>query len=288
MSFDVLDLVDAEATQVEMLPLADIQPNPHQPRRYFEPEALMDLSRSIVANGLLQPITVRRLSDNRYELVAGERRTMAFRNLGRERIPAIVREFTDEQSAVLALIENLQRKDLNFFEEAIGIAKLMDQLDLTQQQISVQLGKAQSTVANKLRLLRYSPKLQQIMLEANLTERHARALLKIEDPAELELVVAYIIEHRYNVDQTEQYVESLLQKKEHQLRTRLFIVKDLRMFQNSINKAVSMMNLAGIPVSSVKSETEEFVEYKITVPKAAVYKPRPDKKGNNQTRIGVV
>lgn len=288
MALSFMSKKNREINKVVLLPLSEITSNPNQPRKHFDPDALQELSRSIIANGLLQPVTVRRLESGRYELIAGERRTLAFRSLGREHIPAIVEEYSDQQSAVLALIENLQRKDLNYFEEAVGIAQLMDLLELTQQQISVRLGKAQSTVANKLRLLRYPVPLQQTMLEAGLTERHARALLKIEELPKLEAAIGHIVEKQLNVEQTEEYVQQLLLKKEIKTRTRLFVVKDLRMFQNSINKAVSMMSLAGIPVDSVKHETDDYIEYVIKVPKAAVYKTKPAKPGGSQTRIGAV
>lgn len=284
MAIALLGRRNKEVNKVVLLPLEEIQGNPHQPRKYFEAEALQELSRSIIANGLLQPITVRKVG-NGYELIAGERRTMAFRSLGRKFIPAIVEDYSDQQSAVLALIENLQRKDLNYFEEALGIARLMEQLNLTQQQVSVRIGKAQSTVANKLRLLRYSPQLQQTMMEAGLTERHARALLKIKEDDKLQSAVAHIIEKSFNVEQTEEYIEKLMMEKEHKIRTRLFVVKDVRIFQNSINKAVTMMNLAGIPASSVKTETDEFVEYTIQIPKSLAYKEKQYKQDSKQTRL---
>lgn len=274
-----------EINKVVLIPLNQIICNPYQPRQHFDQEALQELSKSIIANGLLQPVTVRKLEDEKYELIAGERRTLAFRAIGKEHIPAIVEEFSDQQSAVLALIENLQRKDLNYFEEANGIAKLMQQLHLSQQQISSRLGKAQSTVANKLRLLRYSSELQQEMLVAGLTERHARALLKLSDD-KIQPAVQYIKDKELNVEETEEYVEQLLLKKELKTRTRLFVVKDMRMFQNSINKAISLMSLAGIAIDSQKKESEEYIEYHIKIPKNAVYKSKTSPQ--NQTKIDAV
>lgn len=272
MAIGLLTKKHRELNKVVLLPLSEIARNPNQPRRHFDPDSLQELSRSIIANGLLQPITVRKTESGTYELIAGERRTMAFRSLGKDYIPAIVEEYSDQQSAALALVENLQRKDLNYFEQASGIAKLMDQLGLTQQQVSVRIGKAQSTVANKLRLLRYTPELQQKMLDNGLTERHARALLKLSDGAALERAVNKIIEKKLNVEQTEQLVEKTLRGKDAAGKNRLFIVKDMRMFQNSINKAVTMMNIAGIPVDSKKTESEEFVQFTIKIPKAAIYR----------------
>lgn len=277
MAIGLMTKKTREINKVLLLPIAEIKSNPHQPRRVFNPEDLTDLSRSIISNGLLQPITVRRLESGGYELIAGERRTMAFRSLGRDYIPAIVEEYSDQQSAVLALIENLQRKDLNFFEEAMGIARLMEQLNLTQQQVSVKLGKAQSTVANKLRLLRYPPEQQKLILQAGLTERHARALLKIQEPDKLAASLTHIIEKGFNVEQTEEYVERLLLKKELETRTRLFVVKDVRIFENSINKAVTMMNMAGIPIDNRKTENDQYVEYHIKIPKTAIYQQKSEK-----------
>lgn len=267
--------VNQEVNKVVLLPLCEIRKSPNQPRKYFDVSALEELSSSIVVNGLLQPVTVRKLATGGYELVAGERRTMAFRSLGRDYIPAIVEEYSDEQSAVLSLIENLQRKDLNFFEEAQGIARLMQELNLTQQQISVKLGKAQSTVANKLRLLRYPQEVQQKIIDAGLTERHARTLLGLPPEAVMQ-VIEYIVAKNLNVEQAEQYVMDLLAKQDKRPPTKIFIVKDMRIFINSIKKAVLMMNQAGIPVDSAKSETEEYIEYTIRIPKTAVYKRRSE------------
>ena len=185
------------------MPVKEISPNPNQPRTYFDPVALEELCQSILANGLLQPITVRLRENGRYELVAGERRWLAFQRLGRSHIPAIVEEYTDQQSSMLALIENLQRRDLNFFEEAAAIDRLMRELNLTQQQISMKIGKAQSTVANKLRLLRYPTSIREMILKAGLTERHARrsSLPDFADSKHIQ----YIIKHQLNVEQTERY-----------------------------------------------------------------------------------
>lgn len=263
-----------EINKVILLPVKDISPNPNQPRKYFDSVALEELSQSILANGLLQPITVRLKEDGLYELVAGERRWLAFQRLGRSHIPAIVEEYTDQQSSVLALIENLQRRDLNFFEEAAAIDKLMRELNLTQQQISMKLGKAQSTIANKLRLLRYPLPIRQKILEAGLTERHARAILKLPDFGDPKHI-DYIVKHQLNVEQTERYVADYLRKLEPKNpSTRLLVIKDMRIFLNSINKAVKLMKEAGVEVESQKHETDDYVEMVIRVPKAAVYRKR--------------
>ncbi len=263
-----------EINKVILLPVKEISPNPNQPRTYFDPVALEELCQSILANGLLQPITVRLRENGRYELVAGERRWLAFQRLGRSHIPSIVEEYTDQQSSMLALIENLQRRDLNFFEEAAAIDRLMRELNLTQQQISMKIGKAQSTVANKLRLLRYPTSIREMILKAGLTERHARAVLKLPDFADSKHI-QYIIKHQLNVEQTERYVADYLRKLEPKNpSTRLLVIKDMRIFLNSINKAVKLMQSSGIEVDSQKNETDEYVEMTIRIPKAAVYRKR--------------
>lgn len=262
---------DKEINKVVLLPVADIVSNRSQPRRCFDEDSIRELSHSILANGLLQPVTVRRLFNGQYELIAGERRLRAFRQLGRENIPVIIEDYTDEQSAVFALIENIQRRDLNYFEEAMGINRLMKELDLTQLQVSQKLGKAQSTVANKLRLLKYPRELQEKMLAGNLTERHARALLNLPDIGDTE-AIDYVISNSLNVEQTEKYVARLLEERSRPKSMKTIIIKDMRIFLNSINKAVKMMQSAGIDTSFQKKEQEDCIEVLIKIPKASVYR----------------
>jgi len=263
---------DKEINKVLLLPLDKIISNPNQPRKHFDQPALQELCRSIITSGLLQPVTVRRLENDTCELVAGERRVMAFRILGKTHIPAIVEEYTGDQAAVMALVENLQRKDLNYFEEAAGIAKLMQEQNLTQAQASQRIGKAQSTIANKLRLLKYPPELQERMLTADLTERHARALLRIPDEL-LEVVVQYVISNDLNVDQTERYINQLLGEKKESSKTRIFVVKDLRIFLNTINKAAELMRASGIPIDIAQTEDDDAIQYILKIPKAEAVKP---------------
>ena len=274
MALPFLGRKNREINKVVLLPLEEIARNPYQPRQEFRADAIQELSVSIEKNGLLQPVTVRKVAESRYELIAGERRLLAFRALGRTHIPAIVEEYTDSQSATLALIENLQRRDLNCFEEARAIASLMEAGALTQQQISEQLGKAQSTVANKLRLLKIPQAVQERILETGLTERHARALLRVED-AELQAqVAAYIAEQGLTVQQTEAYLQTLLQPpaKDAPARSRIFVVKDIRLFVNSINRAVALMQDAGIPAEAHKNETGAYLEYTVRIPKTDAYR----------------
>ena len=264
-----------------LLPVKEIVPNRNQPRKYFDQESIRELAGSIVTNGLLQPITVRRLSRDQggYELIAGERRLIAFRGLEKEKIPAIIEEYTDQQSAVFALIENLQRRDLHFFEEAEGIERLMRELGLTQLQVSQQLGKAQSTVANKLRLLKYPQDIRERMRAGALTERHARALLNLPDRTDTK-AIDYVIKSKLNVEQTEKYVQRLLEEQNRPKSTKTIVIKDMRIFLNSINKAVKMMQSAGINVSQQKNELQEHVEVTIKIPKESVYSKVASNSGN--------
>lgn len=262
-------------SRVLSLNIREIASNPYQPRNQFDPRALQELADSISQNGLLQPITVREW-ENGYQLIAGERRLMACKMLGMEQIPAIVNRVDDEKSAVFALIENLQRKDLNYFEEAQGIQTLMQTSSMSQQEVAKKLGKAQSTVANKLRLLSFSEELRQKMLDNGLTERHARALLRLPNERLVNEAIQYIVAERLNVGESESYIESLLtavpEKPPSKPATRLFVVKDLRIFMNTITKAVSTMRLAGIEVDTSKEEDEEYIHYLVKIPKKSAYR----------------
>ena len=262
-------------SRVLLLNIREISSNPYQPRSQFEPRALQELADSISQNGLLQPVTVREW-ENGYQLIAGERRLMACKMLGMDQIPAIVNRVDDEKSAVFALIENLQRKDLNYFEEAQGIQTLMQTSGMSQQEVAKKLGKAQSTVANKLRLLFFGEDLRQKMLDNGLTERHARALLRLPNERLVNEAIQYIVAERLNVGESESYIESLLtavpEKPPSKPATRLFVVKDLRIFMNTITKAVSTMRLAGIEVDTSKEEDEEYIHYLVKIPKKSAYR----------------
>ena len=262
-------------SRVLLLNIREISSNPYQPRSQFEPRALQELADSISQNGLLQPVTVREW-ENGYQLIAGERRLMACKMLGMEQIPAIVNRVDDEKSAVFALIENLQRKDLNYFEEAQGIQTLMQTSGMSQQEVAKKLGKAQSTVANKLRLLFFGEDLRQKRLDNGLTERHARALPRLPNERLVNEAIQYIVAERLNVGESESYIESLLtavpEKPPSKPATRLFVVKDLRIFMNTITKAVSTMRLAGIEVDTSKEEDEEYIHYLVKIPKKSAYR----------------
>ncbi len=261
-----------QVNKVMLIPIDAIAPNPMQPRRLFEPEAIAELAQSIKENGLLQPITVREVAKGSFQLIAGERRLTACRSLGMEHIASIIEEMDQQQSATLALVENLQRQDLNFFEEAAGIANLIISWRMTQQQAAKKLGMAQSTMANKLRLLRLPEQVIRRIQENGLTERHARVLLKLEKTQYTQKALEYIISHHLNVEESERYIESLLADKKKPMR--LFVIKDLRIFVNTLNRSIEIMRQAGIKVDAEKEEDESSIRYVITVSKSCVIKGR--------------
>lgn len=245
-----------------------IIPNPAQPRKDFSQQELEQLAESIRQNGVLQPVIVRRDRD-RYVLVAGERRWRASRMAGLRTIPAIVQDLSAKDSAVLALIENLQRSDLNFFEEAAAIYALMHDRAMTQEETARRLGMSQPALANKIRLLRLSGEEQRVILEHRLTERHARALLRVEDPILRVQTLRKIAEHGWNVAQTEEYIRTLLEEKTEQKKPkRMFIAKDIRLFLNTIDHAVTAMKDAGIRAVSQKRETDDYYECVVRIPKS--------------------
>lgn len=252
--------------QIRNLPIAQVQPNPMQPRKYFSQEELASLAASIRENGLLQPITVRAM-EGHYELVAGERRLRASKLAGLTVIPAIVLRMDDNQSAILSLVENIQREDLNFVEEALAIKRLMAQYSYTQEDVARLLGKNQSTVANKLRILRLPHHVLRYLSEHHLTERHARALLKLEGEELIRETAQSIVRYDWNVAQTEKYIEDLLTRKPKSAHSNILVVKDIRLFLNTINKALGKMKASGIPATAVSMENGDYIEYTIKIPK---------------------
>lgn len=245
-----------------------IVPNPAQPRMDFPADELEQLAESIRQNGVLQPVIVRRDRDG-YVLIAGERRLRASKMAGLKTIPAIVQEYSAKDGAVLALIENMQRSDLNFFEEAAAIYALMRDRAMTQEETARRLGMSQPALANKIRLLRLSGEEQRIILENRLTERHARALLRLDDPIRRAQTLRMILERKLNVAQTDTLVGALLeQKPQAQKPKRTFIAKDVRLFLNTIDHAVSAMKDAGIRAVSQRNETDDYFECVVRIPKS--------------------
>lgn len=256
-----------EEGKVLLLNVEQIRPNPHQPRVHFMPEELRALSDSIRQNGILQPLTVRRCGEE-YELIAGERRLRAAKLAGMQTVPCIVMEINDRNSAILALVENIQREDLNYFEEAAALEKLITYYGMTQEDAALKLGRAQSTVANKLRLLRLTQEERDYILEHHLTERHARTLLRLGSPEERMQVLAKVTKLHLNVEKTEQLIDGLIgkRKEEESFRKRSVLFRDVRLFTNTINHAIETMQAAGIPAASQKMQFDDYIEYRIRIP----------------------
>ena len=238
---------NTQEVKVEKIAIEKIVPNPYQPRKTFDDEGLADLSASIAQYGVLQPLLVAPAENGDYMLIAGERRLRASKMAELKEVPVIISQYTSQQIAEIALIENLQREDLHYLEEAEGYEQLMEQFHLTQEAMATRVGKKQSTIANKLRLLKLSAKVREELRSAGLTERHARALLKIKDEAQQLEVLAVVVKNAYNVRQTEQYIEKLLEEKQPEKKKRTLIVNDVRIYLNSIKQVVNTIKTAGIP-----------------------------------------
>lgn len=250
-----------ETGRVIFLPVRTIRPNPAQPRVIFEEAALGELAQSIKVYGVLQPLTVRRVN-GAYELVAGERRLRAARLAGLTEVPCLLVSMDDGQSTVAALIENLQRRDLDFIEEARGIARLVQHYGLSQEQAALQLGKSQSAIANKLRLLRHSAPVLDRIREGGLSERHARALLKLQSEEQKLEALDRIISSRMNVAQCDRYIESLL------AQTREPAGKvNIRAFLRGLTENLARIQSAGVPAVSQRQETDREITLTITIPK---------------------
>ncbi len=234
--------------KVVKLPIESIVPNPYQPRKVFDDNALEELSESIGQYGVLQPLLVAPEEEGKYMLIAGERRLRASKIAALQEVPVIISEYTSQQIAEIALIENLQREDLHFLEEAEGYEKLMNEFHLTQEAMAGRVGKKQSTIANKLRLLKLSEGIRQELTKNGLTERHARALLKL-DEGQREAALKYIVDKGLNVRQCDEYISKLNESKQENKRKRLLVVSDVRIYLNSIKKIVDAIKDAGIPVA---------------------------------------
>ena len=252
------------------IPIKSIKPNPNQPRQEMDPQALKELTLSIMEYGLMQPITVRQVRPFEYELIAGHRRLEACKSLGLAYIPAIVMCASETDSAVLSLVENIQRENLNYMEEAEAFAALVNEHGLTQEELADKLGKNQSTIANKIRILKLSPEVREILTENNLTERHARALLKLPDEHMRLKAVKTIVDRGLNVAKSEELIEAKLTEKpkeEPPANKNIRILKDVRVFTNTIKQAVDMMRRSGIEAQANKKESDTFIEYTIIIPK---------------------
>ena len=254
--------------RVLTLRVEDIRPNPHQPRQTFDDEGLRELASSIRRHGILQPLTVRSAGGGKWELVAGERRLRAAKLAGLEKVPCIRREADDRESALLALVENLQRRDLHYLEEAAAIAAYIRQTGITQEEAAAQLGRSPSALANKLRLLRLSPACRELLVRNALTERHARCLLRLEDEEERLAALRHIADKQLNVAQAEQYIEQRLNRLQSiPPRQRTFILKDVRLFLNSLDRGLRMVREAGVDARTERQETEDAILLTSRIPK---------------------
>ncbi len=250
-----------ETGRVVFLPARSIRPNPAQPRKIFRPDALDELSESIRQHGILQPLSVRRVG-NAYELIAGERRLRAAQQAGVTDIPCIIMTMDDRESGMAAMVENLQRQDLDFIEEAMGIARLLKDWDMSQDQAARLLGKSQSAIANKLRLLKHSDGVLFALREAGLTERHARALLRLKTEEEKFSAIAEIVKQGMSVARTEKYIDALLSVREEKEAR-----PNVGTFLNNLTQSLQRIQLSGIPAVSERRETDSQIVLTITIPK---------------------
>ncbi|MGN0989787.1 MAG: ParB/RepB/Spo0J family partition protein [Eubacteriales bacterium] len=246
------------------LPVECIVASPTQPRTDFDPEALDGLCESIKNIGIIQPLTVRYRGEGTYELIAGERRLRAAKRNEMRHVPCIIADVDDTSSALITLVENLQRRDLSFFEEAKGLDDLIRLSGMTQQQAAEKTGKTQSSVANKLRLLRLPDKVRTAITEANLTERHARALLSLTDEDKMLCAVAAAKKNGWNVAEFEQYL-AVLQCPPKKKPRRIGFCRDLRLYSNSFTRTVKMMRDSGFAAKMQTEELDDCVRYTITV-----------------------
>lgn len=254
--------------KIRMLPVESLRPNPMQPRKVFDQQGLRELADSIRQHGILQPLTVRKTSEG-WELVAGERRLRAARMVGLRQVPCLEAQVNQQDSALLALMENLQRQDLHYLEEASALAAFLRRTGMTQEQLADKLGRSPSAVANKLRLLRLSPACAAKLLEYQLSERHARALLRLEDASERMAALEHIHSAGLNVAQTEQYIDRRLRvlAASPPKGRQTYIIKDVRLFLNSVDRGLRLIREAGVDASAGRVETEDAILLTIRIPK---------------------
>lgn len=246
-----------------------IIPNLYQPRKHFNDETIEELAQSIRVYGIIQPLSVRKIGDNKYELVAGERRLRAAKKAGLLEVPAVIIDISDKESAAIALLENLQREDLNYIEEAEAYYNLIKDHSYTQEQLSEVIGKKQSTIANKLRLLKLDIDVRKILLENSLTERHARALLKLSDKEAQLKILKIVMAKGLNVSKTEELIQKELMKitaKELAAdgKKRIKGIFSPRVYVNTIKQ---VFDKYGISAKYVSKELDDHIEVTISIPK---------------------
>lgn len=272
MELEIDPLVDKEShqEQIEQVKIDSIKPNKYQPRTVFSEEKIEELARTIHIHGVIQPIVVRKIGEG-YEIIAGERRYRAMKKLGWSEVPAIIRELDDKETASIALIENLQREELTSIEEAFAYEKLIELHSLTQEALAQRLGKGQSTVANKLRLLKLPEEIKNVILTKELSERHARALIPLKDK-ELQLrLCAEVIEQQLNVKQLETRIQQLLNpeepKEKRKAPRRKSVSKDVRIAVNTIRQSLVLVTKSGIDVKTEEEDSEDFYTITVRIPK---------------------
>ena len=261
--------------RVLYLPTARIRPNPMQPRKHFDTGGLQELAGSIRQYGVLQPLTVRK-AGGAYELVAGERRLRAAKLAGLEEVPCILIDVNMEDASLIALVENLQRRDLDFIEEALGISQLIRMFGMSQEEAARRIGKSQSAVANKLRLLKLPSDVLESLRQNGLTERHGRALLRLPNPVAQRAALEYIVDNGLTVAATDAYIDALLsapeeaeQKDEEKPeKRRTFVLKDVRVFLNTLSRSIDLMKQGGIDAGIQREETDDSLILTISIPKA--------------------
>ena len=253
----------------------ELTPNPVQPRKRFDDESLEELSGSIKSYGILNPLTVR-LRCGKYELVAGERRLRAAKLAGLEEVPCILIDVNMEDASLIALVENLQRRDLDFIEEALGISQLIRMFGMSQEEAARRIGKSQSAVANKLRLLKLPSDVLESLRQNGLTERHGRALLRLPNPVAQRAALEYIVDNGLTVAATDAYIDALLsapeeaeQKDEEKPeKRRTFVLKDVRVVLNTLSRSIDLMKQGGIDAGIQREETDDSLILTISIPKA--------------------
>ncbi|MBR2151814.1 MAG: ParB/RepB/Spo0J family partition protein [Clostridia bacterium] len=249
------------------LAIDKISKNDAQPRQNFDEDALRSLSESIKQNGIIQPLCVRKNNEGGYTLISGERRLKAASMAGLKKIPCVLTDADERSSALLAIVENIQREDLNCFEEADSIFRLISEWGIPREQVAERLGMAGSTLSNKLRLLKLTPWERERISAARLSERHARTLLRIEDIEKRDNALLTIIAKGLNVAESEKMVSEMLSEKKDAPSKKRMVVGDIRLFANTISNAVDTMRRSGVNATAEKNETERFIEYKILIPK---------------------
>ncbi len=257
-------------SEIMFIPIKFIKPNPYQPRKNFNKRALEELSQSIKTYGLIQPISVRKLCNESYELIAGERRLRASEMAELEKIPAIIVNYKDKDSAMVALIENLQREDLNFIEEAEGFNNLIKDHNFTQQELAEKLGRNQSTIANKLRILKLPDDIKKELLENNLTERHARALLRLPDDEYRRKTLEKIIKSDFTVKKTEKLIDDILNdltKVESEKKQNIKSLINVRIYLNTIKNAYNAIKNSGVNAKYTEKDMGEYLEVTVRIPK---------------------